>query len=585
VNGQQLQAILWLRWRLTRNQWTRSQGLGAALTALAAVVTGGLGVGSFVGALLAGLLWLDQAKSSVVLIVWTGLTIAFLFLWLLGLVNELQRSETIDLQRLLHLPVALGQIFVINYLASHFALSVVVFVPAMLGLALGLAISRGPALLLLVPLALGTVFMVTAWTYYLRNWLAKLMSNPRRRRSIIMSVTLGLILLAQSPNIYFNVFRAPDNAAATRRPEEAQGPRQAQQPTRQERLSQLLAVQKFLPPLWLSVGAQALVEGHVWPALLGTFGCWTLGALGLRRAYSSSLRLYHGELDGKAVGPLKRACGSTPTATPVPPGRRFLEWQIPGVPEQATALALATLRSMLRAPEVKMAWAASFIVTVVIGGAFLFRSAPNIPGAAKPFIATGAVALPIFMLVQFLANQFGFDRDGFRALILSPADRKLFLLGKNLACLPVGVGFGLTLLLLVAFWLRLPTLALAAGLLQLVALLLIAGIAGNVLSILVPYRIQAGSMKPTKMPGLAMLAMVFCHLLFPVVMVPAFVPALAELLWQLAGWPEAVPVNLVFSVLLVALTALAYWRALAPLGRLLHRRETKILAVVTVEVE
>jgi len=31
--------------------------------------------------------------------------------------------------------------------------------------------------------------------------------------------------------------------------------------------------------------------------------------------------------------------------------------------------------------------------------------------------------------------------------------------------------------------------------------------------------------------------------------------------------------------------ALAYWRALNPLGRLLERRETSILAVVTVEVE
>jgi hypothetical protein len=36
---------------------------------------------------------------------------------------------------------------------------------------------------------------------------------------------------------------------------------------------------------------------------------------------------------------------------------------------------------------------------------------------------------------------------------------------------------------------------------------------------------------------------------------------------------------------LVALTALAYWLMLGPLGRLLQRRETKILGIVTVEVE
>ena len=46
-------------------------------------------------------------------------------MWLIGLIAELQRSETIDLQRLMHLPVGLGQIFVINYVASHLALSII----------------------------------------------------------------------------------------------------------------------------------------------------------------------------------------------------------------------------------------------------------------------------------------------------------------------------------------------------------------------------------------------------------------------------------------------------------------------------
>ena len=54
----------------------------------------------------------------------------------------------------MHLPVGLGQMFVINYLVSHFSLSIVVAVPAMIGLALGLAFGRGPGMALLVPLAL-----------------------------------------------------------------------------------------------------------------------------------------------------------------------------------------------------------------------------------------------------------------------------------------------------------------------------------------------------------------------------------------------------------------------------------------------
>jgi hypothetical protein len=126
---------------------------------------------------------------------------------------------------------------------------------------------------------------------------------------------------------------------------------------------------------------------------------------------------------------------------------------------------------------------------------------------------------------------------------------------------------------------------LAAALFQLAAVLLLAALGGNVLSILVPYRIQQGTMKPTKMPGLAMLVLMVCHLFFPIAMTPVFVAPLAEFLWRAAGWSDAVPVNLVLSVSLAALVALAYWQALGPLGRLLQRRETRILAVVTVEVE
>ena len=249
------------------------------------------------------------------------------------------------------------------------------------------------------------------------------------------------------------------------------------------------------------------------------------------------------------------------------------------------ALALTTIRSWLRAPEVKIAWGAAILAPLIVGGSLMFRANLKVPDAAKPFIATGAVVFSVFMLVQFFANQFGFDRDGFRALILSPADRRHILLGKNLACLPVGMGFGLLLLLFVSLKLHLSTLAFAAALFQLATVLLLAGLGGNLLSILVPYRVQQGTLKPTKMPGLAMLVLMLCHMLFPLTMVPALVPPLADLLWQAAGWSKLVPVNLILSVTLAALAALAYWQALGPLGRLLLRRETRILTVVTEEVE
>ena len=263
----------------------------------------------------------------------------------------------------------------------------------------------------------------------------------------------------------------------------------------------------------------------------------------------------------------------------------FLERSIPFAPEQSAALALATLRSLLRAPEVKMAWATSFIVTIILGATFFLRATANISDAVKPFIATGSIVLPVFFLAQFFANQFGFDRDGFRALILSPADRRLILIGKNLAALPVGAGFGILLITLTAARLHLPPLTILATLFQFAGVLLMAGVAGNLISILVPYRIQPGTMKPTKMPGLTMLVLMFGQMLFPVAMAPVFAGPLLELLWRKSDLPGSVPVNFIVSALLCGLMAIIYWRTLVPLGRLLQRRETKILGVITVEME
>ena len=124
-----------------------------------------------------------------------------------------------------------------------------------------------------------------------------------------------------------------------------------------------------------------------------------------------------------------------------------------------------------------------------------------------------------------------------------------------------------------------------AALFQLATILMLAGLGGNMLSILVPYRIAPGSMKPTKMPAAAMIVMVICQMLFPVAIAPVFVPALAQLLWDLAGWPSVLPINLILSVVLAGVAAFAYWRALGPMGRLLQRRERKILEVLTLEVE
>ena len=120
-------------------------------------------------------------------------------MWTTGLITELQRSELLDLSRLLHLPVSLGGVFLLNYLASHLSLSLALMLPAMLGLAAGLVLGSGPAMLLLVPLVFAFFLMITAWTYCLRGWLAGLMVNKRRRRAIIVGVAMLFMLWPNCP--------------------------------------------------------------------------------------------------------------------------------------------------------------------------------------------------------------------------------------------------------------------------------------------------------------------------------------------------------------------------------------------------
>jgi ABC-2 type transport system permease protein len=568
MNWEQIKTIFWLRWRLICNQSRRDHGAGIVVSILIGVAAGTLTLAAFAGGLLGGLFGLAKASPIAVWLTWFVITIVFLFFWLLGLIMELQRSETIDLQKLMHLPVALGQMFVINFLVSHFTLSIVIVVPAMFSLALGLALSRGIEMALLVPLAAATIFMISAWTYCFRGWLAQLMTNPRRRRAIIMYLTFSLILIGQGPNLFFRLH-----------------PHHTGRDNGNKLLDDVFAVQPYVPPLWLPCGARALASGNPVPALLGTLGCFAIGALGLRRAYRSTLRFYHGEIGGRAAVKIKIPVEKAAAGQPPNQKTGFLELRLPYVPEQAAALALATFRSLLRAPEVKMILVTAFVVPVIVGATFFLRGPTRIPDEVKPFAATGAAVFSAFMLIQFLTNQFGFDRDGFRSLMLSSADRRFILLGKNLACLPIAVGPGVFLLGLICVPLRLPPLTVFATFLQLITVCLMMSMTGNLISILAPQHIAPGTLRPTKPKIQIVLLMVVLQLFFMAAMAPIFLPAVSEWLWRRGGLPGVVPVNFIFSAALLGVMVLVYWQTLGPLGRLLQRREIKILQSVTAEVE
>src|SRR5678815_4738622 len=108
-------------------------------------------------------------------------------------------------------------------------------------------------MLLLLPLAWSMVFMISAWTYCLRGWLAAMMNNPRRRRAIIMGITAAFILMGQLPNLYFNVLGGRNRSNhPSGTPEEVQRELAARQAADKVNKERLFMAQKFVPPLWVS---------------------------------------------------------------------------------------------------------------------------------------------------------------------------------------------------------------------------------------------------------------------------------------------------------------------------------------------
>src|SRR5262245_43353480 len=151
------------------------------------------------------------------MLIWDGIVIAFLFFWMTELLIELQRSELLSLDKFLHLPVSLGSAFMINYVGSISSAGAIVFLPLMTGLAIGLIFSKGLGMLVLFPLIAAFALLVTGLQHQCRGWLASLMVNQRRRRTIISVATLVFILIVQTPNILNFAGRGWRNRQGTER--------------------------------------------------------------------------------------------------------------------------------------------------------------------------------------------------------------------------------------------------------------------------------------------------------------------------------------------------------------------------------
>jgi hypothetical protein len=505
------------------------------------------------------------------------------------------------------LPVSISGAFLINYLSSLLSVSLILFLPPMLALGLALVWAKGPAMLVVLPLLASFLFALTALTYQFQGWLASLMVNKRRRRTVIVVVTFLFILMCQLPNL-INFLRPWDDQTAdevsTRYQEqgaELLRALSAQEITKEQydqRLNAIHAAQAneraeanqrvltqwdqtitlvnlILPPGWLPYGAKAAADGSVWPGMLALMAFTLLGSLSLWRAYRTTLRLYTGTFTSGARRPVVPKI-----AKPTRPWPNRLERRIPGISEPATAVALNTFQSLLRAPEAKML-ALGPIVLAVLFGVLLYLNRDEVPVLLRPYLAYGALLLVLTCMIQILANQFGFDRNGFRTFVMAPSPRVDILLGKNLAMAPFALVLGLVFLLLLQILAPMRLDYLLTVLPGMATMYLAFCFFANLLTIYTPMHVTPGTLKPSNPRLIPILLQLVFFMLFPVVLAPLLLPIGLQMLsehWAGIGWW---PIALVLSVLELALVVFLYRLLLPWQGRLLHEREQEILAQVT----
>ncbi len=336
-----------------------------------------------------------------------------------------------------------------------------------------------------------------------------------------------------------------------------------------------------LPIGWLPVGVLYAAEGNVVPALMGFLGMTLIGTASLYRAYKKTVDQYRGAATNRKTAPVPTRVAAAKPVSERKPRTLLLEARLPGCSEPVSAVTLAALRSLVRSPEGKMMLLSPLISTLIFGSV-LWRTRQSIPPVFRPWVPIGGVTLGFLGLLQIMANQFGFDRDGFRVFVISAIRRRDILLGKNLAFAPLALGVGAAMVVAaqVVCPMRLDHFVAMAP--QLVSMYLPFCILGNFLSVYAPVYIAPGSLKASN-PKLTtvLVQLVAIMIFFPLFQALTLFPLVAEIGLGVLGWGSNLPIFLLLGLAQCAVVAVIYRFSVNGMGNLLQDREQTILEVVT----
>ena len=570
-------AIVWpilrLAWRLSRRRWERQSPLLGAVAVLVTVVGIGSAVVAAVMAFVLGVALLPGMQSMELMLVWDGVIVLFLMLWVAGLLVQLQLGgESLSLDKLLHMPISPSSAFVVNFLGSQLRVSLIISLGVMFGLAAASVATLGVAHLVLFPLIVALGALVTCVTHQFQSWLGRLFANKRRRGTVVAVAVLSFVVLVNLPGLLNTHLRGSDVSM---------GMEQIQQ--------WALVANAVFPPGWLALGAWSVTGGPIWISALATIGLFAIALLSLRRSYRKTLgaiafderhsRRARAEPTPATRDPVVPATGP---ALVLPPGlRRMLEAVTRHIPDHSRAVAWVALRLWIRGPQGKMVLLSPLLLIMLY--VLIFRGVTQGGNWTTQFAVLAMLGFTILMAFNLFSNVFGQDGSGFRAVVLAGLSPTELLLGKNLALLPYALVVGSLIIALLQWVDPLPAMHVLANFAQLLVLYLVGCMLGNSFSIRAPWPMSATSMGMRNATAASFLASFLILLLLFAFIAPLAIPLALER--GLAQGGPSIPVYLVFSLVELPLVAFVYRRLLRSTGRLLATRMESVLDRVTQPVD
>lgn len=473
MNWKQLTGLIQLRYRLTRNQIAKGGSINEALITVAFIFLIFFAVSSFIGTALGGAFLLRELSPSQIILIWNIATLVFIGSSIFEFANRVQQNDAVEIDRLLHLPMTFGSAFLLNYVSSLFSVNMLMLAPTIAGLSLAMPIAKGWPAVVAIPLSLSFLFVVTALMYQLRGWFAELAKNKRIKGWIMIVIPLALIGLI----------------------------------TTMAEIAESSTIRMFvneIPIGFLSSGVDdANRNGNLLPGIIGSLCMVAIGSASLYLAYRKAMKKYTGA-DVTTRNSDKQASANWEQS------RQFNK--LPWTSKQETAVAIAGLTSLRRAPEM--------LAALLPIGAAILLGAPYLIGMegfpVSPFIQDRLPLVVVFLTLigfpAFLFSTFSYDRDGFRAYVLSPLPRETILHGKNLAIgIPTIIG-GWVILLILQIFLPVNLMWFLGAVIQVPASFLLLCLFGHVVSIFAPIGFKRGSMQPVNLkiiPAVAIYVGVF----------------------------------------------------------------------------